>query len=112
MTAPFGQVNISDPDINGTRTFFIVLFRDPPLQAGCIIDVPPTNPEYLPVQIDFNTGELSFCVAVDFESDNVLYQFTVRVVDIGDLDSVNGVTYTEDQEYTVGVVDSNDHPQS
>ena len=109
-TTPFGQVNISDPDINGTRSYFIVVFRDPPLQAGCIIDVPATDPEYLPIQIDFNTGELSFCVPVDFEADNILYQFTVRVVDIGDLDTVNGVTYREDQAYTVGVVDSNDHP--
>ena len=109
-SVPFGRINISDPDINGTTTYFIIVFRDPPVGDGCIIDVPPDDEEYLPIQIDTNTGELTFCVHVDFETGNTQYQFDVRVVDNGFLDVGVPMTYSDVQRYTVGVVDSNDHP--
>ena len=109
----FGNVTVVDPDINGTRSYYILIPEDPPLSVGCYVIVGPTNPSYLPIQIT-NTGALFFCRDVDFETENRFYMFTVYVEDTGLLDTMGypPARYTVEQVYNVTIVDSNDHPPS
>ena len=109
----FGNVTVVDPDINGTRSYYILIPEDPPLSVGCYVSVGPTNPSYLPIQIT-NTGALFFCRDVDFETENIFYMFTVYVEDTGLLDTMGypPARYAVQQVYNVTIVDSNDHPPS
>jgi len=106
-----GNVNVVDPDINGTRVYFILVPEDPPATAGCFLTPGSSDPTYLPIQIDPTTGALFFCEGVDFETQRRLYTFTVRVVDVGSLDTAGQpAVYSVEQDYNVTIVDSNDHP--
>ena len=111
-TQVFGNVIVTDPDINGTRSYYILIPEDPPLSQGCYVSVGRTHPSYLPIQIITNTGALYFCTSVDFETENTFYTFTVRVLDNGLRGVGDPVEYAVDQVYNVTVVDSNDHPPS
>ena len=107
----FGQVNVFDPDINGTTTYQIITFSDPPRPSGCLIS--PLDPIYLPIFLDRITGQLSFCDEIDFEdSSNNVFTFTVSVIDMGQLSLNERVTHEDRREITVNVVDSNDNPPS
>lgn len=110
----FGRIEVLDPDINGTRNYYILVASDPPESQGCFMTSDHLDPSFVPVQIDRLTGELFFCEPIDFETDPDFYEFEVRVVDQGRLDegigADNVATYTVDMFYSVTIVDSNDHP--
>ncbi len=112
----FGQIDVLDPDINGTRNHFIIVPADPEQTPGCFRTSDYSNEFFTPVQIDISTGELFFCVPIDFESDRRFYEFRVRVIDQGRLDVGPGIaniaTYLVEMVYSVTIVDSNDHPPS
>ena len=105
----FGQVNVTDPDINGTRVYRVMSFTDPPLSSGCLTSVGRTHPDYLPINLGRITGDLSFCEPVNFEEDRTVFDIRVRVIDSGLNGTNRPVTYTVDQTITVNVVDSNDN---
>ncbi len=111
-----GQIGVFDPDINGTRTYYILVPDDPPESEGCFRTSDYLDPEFTPIQIDTFTGELFFCVPIDFENDRRVYEFTVGVIDQGRLDVGTGIdkiaTYRVEMDYSVTIVDSNDHPPS
>ena len=106
--ASFGYVNISDPDINGTHEYLMVIPNQESNDYGCIVD---GQGDYLPVTINMETGGLYFCEPVDFETQPRMYTFSVRVTDTGDLGPNSGrAFYMSDlQVMTVIIVDFNDH---
>ena len=108
----FGQIEITDPDINGTREYHILVPSDPNEQPGCFNTDNYNSPSFIPVQIDRNSGELFFCVPIDFETDRTFYEFEVRVRDTGRFDVGPDLSdfavYTADQIYNVMIVDAND----
>lgn len=110
MTQPgvvFGQVNFTDRDIVGDHTFTFTVPIDPPFSLGCLID--PSDPIFLPIQINPNTGELSFCVQIDFETGPNIY-FVNIIVD--DVTFVGGSVGFDSEIYTIRVTDANDNPPS
>lgn len=103
--AVFGQVNITDADIVGTHFFRIMTFTDPPISQGCIL---VSGPDYLPVQLDVNTGNYFFCRPVDFETE--IRSFTFQVLVLDRAPSPDNTQYRVLKEVIVNVVDSNDNP--
>ena len=100
-TSPFGAVSFADPDTTGTHSFiFFGLDRDPPMGIGCTAS--------LPIQIDPSSGQLSFCRSVDFENDDTVYEFNVRITDLGLLNLT--ASSSDDALYTVNIIDVNDNP--
>ncbi len=108
----FGVLTVEDPDINGTREFQVLSFSDPPLGPGCIIDVPSTSENYLPVQVSLRTGELSFCQPIDFETNRVRYEFTINLRDFGNLTPDETAEHIVQANIIVNVLDSNDNTPS
>ena len=106
---------ISDPDINDEHFFNVIVNADPPVGQGCLTGFfyPPSSPNYLPIQLDENTGELFFCEPVDFESGPTTFEFRVRIQDSGTLDGVTvGLRYVDFDNFIVNIVDFNDNPPS
>ena len=102
----FGQVNFTDRDIVGIHSFTFTVSADPPISVGCLLD--PSDPIFLPIQIDPNSGELSFCTPIDFETGP--NTFRVNIV-VNDVTFVNGVGF-DSEVYTFQVTDANDNPPS
>ena len=103
----FGQVNISDPDLVGTHLFSVLTFTDPPVSQGCILI---SGLDYLPIQLDPTSGNLSFCLPVDFEMGPNSYSFRVRVLDRGPYSATESSEFAVIKTITVNILDSNDNP--
>ena len=106
----FGVVSVEDPDINGTKIYQVISAQDPQRSQGCLTQF--VEPDYLPVQIDRLTGELSFCESVDFETDPTVFDFTVEVSDNGNIDIGVSIRHFDREQITVRVIDSNDNTPS
>ena len=112
-TAPFGRVSFTDADTVGTHTFAIVTPNEANIEIGCTKSNEITNPLYVPFDIIESTGELFFCTAVDFETEQRIYTVDIEVFNqnlefVGGQNPVNPVS----AEFSVCIVDSNDNPPS
>ena len=101
-TDVFGRVNVRDPDINGSRIYQVFAFTDPPRSQGCTSN--------LPIFLNINNGDLSFCRPVDFETGPTQFTFTVSVIDTGRIAVNDPIDYERQRDITVNIVDSNDNP--
>lgn len=95
----FGSISVEDPDINGTRQYS----QDPQGCSGFEIFAP------FPVRINPSTGEMFFCAPVDFERGSTVFIFQVTVSDNGQININETIDYSDTEEITVRVVDSNDN---
>ena len=105
----FGTVLVEDLDINGTRRFEVISTVDPPRSSGCLTQFSLTNPNYLPIFLNSETGELNFCMPVDFEVGPTVFVFDVEVTDRGDIDIGEVIHHFDRRPITVNVLDSNDN---
>ena len=111
----FGRITFVDLDIDDVYEFDFLTNTDPPFGVGCLrgFFFPKTSPDYLPVEINPNTGELFFCERIDFETDPTTFQFRVRLRDFGIRNGGDrALRYSQFRTFTVNVVDSNDNPPS
>lgn len=108
-TQVFGTVLVEDPDINGTQGFVVISTLDPPRSSGCLIQFSLSNPNYLPISLNSETGELTFCMRVDFEVGPTVFVFDVEVTDIGSIDIGQLTHHSDRRAITVNVLDSNDN---
>ena len=105
--APFGSINVADPDITGILEYFFVIPGVESNMEGCVT---LSTSIYLPIAINMVTGELYFCEPVDFETDQRVYVITVRVTDTGTLGPNEPILYSTTSSITVTIVDFNDNP--
>ena len=108
-TSPFGSVQILDPDITGTHMYNMMVPGVENVLEGCVVNDP--SGVFLPIEIDTLSGDLHFCVPVDYEAQPSVYMFSVIVLDSGSLGPNSGtIIHTSDPVVmTVTVVDFNDH---
>ena len=105
-TNAFGQINVTDLDINGTQHFNIIPFSSLSQSSGCIIAF---DVEYLPIFLDPLTGELSFCQEINFEDGPNSFVFQVEVVDSGNYSVSERIVNTDVKNIMVNILDSNDN---
>ena len=104
----FGQIMFTDSDIDDTYEFYFLASMDPPIGVGCYTGF---GSNYLPIEINPNTGELFFCESIDFESGPNTFEIRVLLRDFGILNGGDrALRYIVDRTFTVNVVDSNDNP--
>ncbi len=110
-TTPFGSVSFTDADTVGTHTFAIITPIEANIEIGCTQSNDITNPLYVPFDINATTGQLFFCTAVDFETEQRVYTVDIEVFNqnlvlVSGQNPVNPVF----AEFSVCIVDSNDNP--
>ena len=109
-TASFGTVQVSDPDIIGVREYIMIIAGTEGSSEGCIVNDP--SGVFVPIAINELSGELYFCEPVDYETQQRVFTFNVRVTDTGTLgpNSDDASYGSVPAAFTVTVVDFNDHP--